>query len=79
MSMNLTFRKNTGNRVWVDFSYQTPTALSHKIVNASSKEGRLLILREYLEGQRYEKETVDRLVNELKSFLDDPDWEVCAA
>ena len=76
MSLNLYFEKVTGKTCLIDFPFQTPSWLTMDVMNASTLEDRLQIIRDYLKkGPRTEAEIVAILVA-IKEFLDDPSIEL---
>ena len=76
MSLNLYFEKVSGKNCLIDFPFQTPSWLTMDVMNASTLEDRLQIIRHYLKkGPRTEAEIVAILVT-IKEFLNDPSIEL---
>ena len=76
MSLNLYFEKVSGKNCLIDFPFQTPSWLTMDVMNASTLENRLQIIRDYLKkGPRTEAEIVAILVT-IKEFLNDPSIEL---
>ena len=76
MSLNLYFEKVSGKNCLIDFPFQTPRWLTMDVMNASTLEDRLQIIRDYLKkGPRTEAEIVAILVT-IKEFLNDPSIEL---
>ncbi len=76
MSLNLYFEKVSGKNCLIDFPFQTPSWLTMDVMNASTLEDRLQIIRDYLKkGPRTEAEIVAILVT-IKEFLNDPSIEL---
>ena len=76
MSLNLYFEKVSGKNCLIDFPFQTPSWLTMDVMNASTLEDRLQIIRDYLKkGPRTESEIVAILVT-IKEFLNDPSIEL---
>ena len=48
MSLNLYFEKVSGKNCLIDFPFQTPSWLTMDVMNASTLEDRLQIIRDYL-------------------------------
>ena len=76
MSLNLYFEKVSGKNCLIDFPFQTPSWLTMDVMNASTLDDRLQIIRDYLKkGPRTEAEIVAILVT-IKEFLNDPSIEL---
>ena len=76
MSLNLYFEKVSGKNCLIDFPFQSPSSLTMDVMNASTLEDRLQIIRDYLKkGPRTEAEIVAILVT-IKEFLSDPAIEL---
>ena len=76
MSLNLYFEKVSGKNCLIDFPFQTPSWLTMDVMNASTLENRLQIIRDYLKkGPRTETE-ISAIITTIKEFLSDPAIEL---
>lgn len=68
MSMNLYFKvRGAPTFVKVDFPWQTPTKVTHAVINASTLEERLKILRESI--SYWEDDMIERKIKEAEQLL----------
>ena len=75
MSMNLCFDVKGGSGI-VDFPFQTPTNLTFKVLKASTKEDRLLILKEQMLVWEWSKEDVENTLTEIEALFNNPNLEL---
>lgn len=71
MSTNLIFMTTYCWRS-VDFTFQTPTALTYAVLNAKTTEERIEIIKNLMIKWSWDEEDIDRLTKEITEMLNDP-------
>lgn len=75
MSLNLCFEVKGGTGI-VDFPFQTPTALTMKVLKTGTKKQRLHILKQQMEEWGWEEEQIQTILKTIKALMDSPNLEL---
>jgi len=76
MSMNLVFvKKVDGEAVYKDFPFQTPTNLTFDVLDAGSKEKRLDLIQNYIDGCDWGPSVTERVMEKIKHHIENG-WEL---
>lgn len=67
--MNLAFFVNGGAGV-VEFPFQTPTSLTYAVLKKETNEERLVLIKQYLEGEP--PEYVEDILEQIQQLMSSP-------
>jgi len=75
MSLNLCFEVKGGVGI-VDFPFQTPTALTMKVLKTGTKKQRLRILKQQMEEWSWEEEQIKTTLETIKALMNSPNLKL---